>query len=80
MGRFLGFFVSAVFINEWNVGLHLSLSLSVGGLKPLFDIKNNARIGCKSNIGGCNSASSVKDRKVYMKLWKIKINRCEWIV
>lgn len=38
---------------------HLSLSFKVGGLKPLLDIKNNALIGCKSNIGGCNSANSI---------------------
>lgn len=60
VGRFFGFLVNAVLMNEWNVGDHFSFSFSVGGLKPLFDIRNSARIGCKSNMGGCNSANSVR--------------------
>lgn len=53
-------FYSPVYCTKIPLGTyHLSLSFNVGGLKPLFDIRNNARIGCKSNIGGCSSASSM---------------------
>lgn len=38
---------------------HLSLSFNVGGLNPLFDMRNSALMGWRSNIGGCSSASSM---------------------
>lgn len=59
VGRFLGFLVRATFTKLWNVGLHLSRSFNVGGLKPDLDMRKRALIGCKSNIGGCNSANSI---------------------
>lgn len=59
VGLFLGFFVRATLTKLWNVGLHLSRSFNVGGLKPDLDMRNRARIGCRSNIGGCNSANSI---------------------
>ena len=43
----------------WKSVLHLFLSLSCGGLYPDFDMRNSARIGWRSNIGGCSSASSM---------------------
>lgn len=58
VGRFLGFFVRAVLMKLLKVGLYLSLSFNEGGLKPLLDIRKSARIGWRSNMGGCNSASS----------------------
>lgn len=58
VGRFLGFFVSAVLIKLLKVGLYLSLFFNDGGLKPLLDIRKRARIGWRSNIGGCSSANS----------------------
>ncbi len=59
LGRFLGFFVNATFTKLWKLADHFSLSLSVGGLKPLFDIMNKARIGWRLKLGGCNSANSI---------------------
>lgn len=60
VGRFFGFFVRAVLTKLWNVVVQRSRSRNVGGLNPDFDIKNNALIGCRSNIGGWSSASSVQ--------------------
>lgn len=58
-GLFLGFFVRETLTNAWKSVDHLFFSLRIGGLNPLFDIRKRARIGCKSNMGGCNSASSI---------------------
>lgn len=52
-------YVLKIILVNYIIVYHLSLSLSVGGLKPLFDIKNNALIGCRSNMGGCSSANSI---------------------
>lgn len=59
VGRFLGFLVRATLTKLWNVGLHLSRSFNVGGLKLDLDMRKSALIGCKSNIGGCSSANSI---------------------
>lgn len=55
MFRNMYMYRNIIYLNNY----HLSLSFKVGGLKPLLDIKNNALIGCKSNMGGCNSANSM---------------------
>lgn len=44
---------------EFQFCYHFSLSLRVGGLNPLFDMRNRALMGCKSNMGGCSSANSI---------------------
>ena len=51
--------VPLTFTNWWKVCVHFDLSFNVGGLKPLLDIRNSARIGWRSNMGGWSSASSI---------------------
>lgn len=58
-GRFFGFFTRHSFTNRWKSADHLVLSFSVGGLYPLFDMRKRARMGCRSNMGGCSSANSM---------------------
>lgn len=77
-GLFLGFFVREILTKEWKIGDHRSFSLRVGGLKPLFDIRKSARMGCRSNIGGWSSASS--KTQTTRTLICLTLRNCWWLL
>ena len=59
VGRFLGFLVSATLTKACSAADQRARSRSCGGRKPDLDMRKRARIGWRSNMGGCSSASSM---------------------